>query len=419
MTELSIDQQDLEVPFIPTNEWGLDADLRFLNHGSFGACPSEVLSYQSQLRDHLEYSPVRFNLEKLPRLLTSAKASLAPILGCDVQDFCFVANASEGVMTVLNNIDWQIGDEVVVSRDSYPACRHMLTHLAQKHHFTIKVAQTPFASLDLEWTKQVIDAFAEQCSPQTRLILIDHITSPTALIYPIKELVDLAKIHGAISLVDGAHAPGQLSLALDLLHADFYVGNTHKWLMTPKSCAVLYVCPEWQSRIFPLVLSHGYLADSESRFQAMFAWTGTRDYSAALCMPATLTWLDNHGGLDALRQRNNALCQQAREVIVDALWKDAKPALPPVDAIAHMAAIPLPTKLAQFPQSLVSTVHHSNSAASSRIHPLQQALWALDYEVPIIETEHGTLLRISAQAYNHLIEYRALGDSLRILLGSC
>ena len=159
LDQQDIDQQDLEVPFIPTNEWGLDADLRFLNHGSFGACPSEVLAYQSQLRDQLEYSPVRFNLEQLPRLLTSAKASLAPIVGCDVQDFCFVGNASEGVMTILNSIDWQIGDEVVISRDSYPACRHMLTHLSQKYHFAIKVAHTPFASLDLEWTELVIDAF--------------------------------------------------------------------------------------------------------------------------------------------------------------------------------------------------------------------------------------------------------------------
>ena len=154
-------------------------------------------------------------------------------------------------MTVLNSIDWQAGDEVVVSQDSYPACRHMLTHLAQKYSFAVKVAQCPFTGFASEWNELIIDAFDQQCGPQTRLLLIDHITSPTALVYPVKKLVELAKKYGAFSLVDGAHAPGQLALDLEELQADFYVGNTHKWLLTPKSCAVLYVNPTWQAKSFP------------------------------------------------------------------------------------------------------------------------------------------------------------------------
>ena len=146
-------------------------------------------------------------------------------------------------------------------------------------------------------------------------------------------------------------------------------------------------------------------------------------YSAALCIPAILNWLEQHGGLSVLRQRNNALCQHARRIIIDALWQDSKQdsshksaqALPPLESMAHMAAIPLPKKLAQFPLSQIEQPSQASSASSNRIHPLQQALWAQNYEVPIIETAHGTLMRISAQAYNHLDEYRSLGRALQLL----
>ena len=411
---------DLENPLIAKDQWLIEPKLRFLNHGSFGACPIEILEHQSHLRAQMESSLVRYNLCELPKAIEQAKQSLTSILGCAPQDLCFVSNASEGVMTILNSIDWKAGDEVIISQDSYPACRHMLTHLSLKHDLVIKIAQTPFGAVAneslQEWNTRVLQAFADLCTSNTRLLLIDHITSPTALVYPVKDLITLAKKWNALSLVDGAHAPGQLALDLTSLQADFYVGNTHKWLLTPKSCAVLYVNPKWQNKIFPLVLSHGYLAEPESRFQALFSWTGTRDYTPMITIPKTIAWLNKHGGLDHIRQRNNKLCAQARQLLIQALWYDEAskntPALPPIQSIAHMAAIPLPQDLANFPLHKLNHPSPSSSASASRIHPLQQALWTLDYEVPIIETAHGTLLRISAQAYNSLDEYQALAHTL-------
>ena len=180
----------------------------------------------------------------------------------------FVCNASEGVATALDAVDWTPGDEIIISQDSYPACRHMLTVLATRYQLKISVAHTPFAGEVGLWKRHVIEAFQAQMTPRTRLILIDQITSPTALCYPVHELVQLAREHGLISLVDGAHGPGQLEINLHALSPDFYVGNAHKWLMTPKSCALFYVAPAWRERTFPRVVSHGFLAPASQRFHA-------------------------------------------------------------------------------------------------------------------------------------------------------
>lgn len=402
----------IEKPLIAKEEWHIAPDLCFLNHGSFGACPKDVLHDQERIRLDMERSLVRFNLTQLPTLIQSARESIAPLIGASPESFVFVNNASEGVATALNCIDWHEGDEVIISQDSYPACKHMLTQLVQRYGLVLKEAKTPFG--DDDWQTRVVDAFKQQCTQRTRLILIDHITSPTALIYPIKLLVQLAKKIGAISLVDGAHAPGQLALDLEnTLAPDFYTGNTHKWVMTPKSAAILYVSPKWKTRITPLVISHGYLAQAEQRFHALFDWTGTRDYSAIACIPKTIEWVQQRcGGFMALRMRNNELLRQARSILIDRLWGIQAPSHPPVDALGHMAAILLPPKLAEYPILDLNLTENTSAASADAIHPLQIALWAQGYEVPIIRTIHGVMLRISAQAYNDLSQYRSLADTL-------
>ena len=185
------ERQEIKNPLVEPREWPLDPSLTFLNHGSFGACPREILQRQAALRDQMERSPVRFNLTTLPDLCEAARESVAPLLGVDPKNVVFVSNASEGVSTVLKTIEWRAGDEVIISQDSYPACRHMLNALALRHRLLIKVALTPFGGH--KWEQQVVEAFEAQVSDRTRLILIDHITSPTALVYPVTELTSLAK----------------------------------------------------------------------------------------------------------------------------------------------------------------------------------------------------------------------------------
>ena len=202
-------------PLIDPELWHLDPALQFLNHGSYGACPKEILEVQRAIQLSMERSPVHFMLQQLPELTRKARECLSDLLSADPEHLVFVSNASEGVATALDAISWRSGDEVVLSQDSYPACRHMLTELSKRHGLKIKVALTPFAGVARSrsksehhqmWDQEICEAFRAQCNERTRLILIDHITSPTALIYPVRQLIELANEFGAVSLVDGAHA---------------------------------------------------------------------------------------------------------------------------------------------------------------------------------------------------------------------
>lgn len=401
---------ELRSPLIDPSEWCLDPQLTFLNHGSFGACPIDILDAQRRLQRDLERSPVRFYLDQLPHLLSEARSRAAGLVGAPEEGLVFVSNASEGVATALDMVEWRAGDEVIVSGDTYPACRHMLTDLSGRFGVKVRVAQAPFAGSEEEWRRAVYQAFHDEVSDRTRLILIDHITSPTALVYPVAELVALARACGAISLVDGAHAPAQLDLNLTELNPDFYTGNLHKWVMTPKSGALLYISPRWRERARPRVISHGYLAPSERRLHSLFDWVGTRDYSALCVLPQTLDWIESRVSLSSLRARNHQLAMSARELISATLWPQGG-ALPPASALAHMAAIPLPSSLSDLDDSSVEA-RPVGSASSEALHPLQRALIERSIEVPVINTAHGVMIRVSAQAYNSLDQYERLADIL-------
>jgi isopenicillin-N epimerase len=277
----------------------------------------------------------------------------------------------------------------------------------------VRIAETPFGVKDPKapgayerWSKQVVEAFEAQCSPETRLLLIDHITSPTALVFPVQELIELAVHQGALSLVDGAHAPGHVRVNLSELSPDFYIGNAHKWLMSPKSCAALYVGERWRSQLSPLVISHGYDASPERRLHAQFDWTGTRDLSAWVTLPATLDWLERHGGWQSIVARNHELIIKARASLVRQMWGDAEPSLPPEQALGQMASIPVPAEL---------TAKARLAIGCSTLHPLQEWLFQRSVEVPVIPSPYTgapDLLRISAQAYNTLADYERLAERL-------
>lgn len=401
----------LNSPLIDPGAWLLEPGLRFLNHGSFGACPREILEAQDKWRRALERSPVQFYLHHLPDLLAEARARVASVMNASPEGLVFVSNASEGVSTALHSVDWRAGDEVIVSRDSYPACRHMLSELSERLRLNVRVALTPYAVEGGSWSDAVCKAFQAVVSDRTRLILIDHITSPTALVYPVRALVKLARDVGAVSLVDGAHAPAQLDLDLISLDADFYTGNLHKWMFTPKSAAFLSISDRWRDQTRPQVISHGYLSPPAKRLHALFDWVGTRDYSALCVAPFAIDWVRRHGGFDRLRDRNNQLITSARQVISERLWPHGIE-LPPRHAIAHMAAIPVPDSLAGYTLDEVSSSGEVSSASDGALHPLQIALAHRRYEVPIIHTAHGLMIRISAQAYNTLDQYEQLAETL-------
>jgi isopenicillin-N epimerase len=371
--------------------WSLDPRIDFLNHGSFGACPSVVLEAQAQIRARLEREPVAFMLRELPGLLDEARAALAALVGAAADDLAFVNNATTGVNTVLRSLNFAPGDELLTTDHGYNACRNALDYVAERSGARVVVAAVPFP---LTSRDEVLDAVMNRVTTRTRLALLDHITSSTALVFPIAELVERLAARGVDTLVDGAHAPGMVELELAQLGAAYYTANCHKWLCAPKGSAFLHVRRDRQAGIRPLVISHGANAQDggRSRFRHEFDWTGTQDPTPFLCVVDAIGFLEQllPGGLPELMARNHALALEARAILCATLGI-APPA--PDDMLGAMVTLPLP--------------------AGSQ--PLQDQLLLEDrIEVPIFPwpTNDSRCLRVTAQLYNTPEQYERLAQAL-------
>ncbi len=380
--------------------WDLDPAIDFLNHGSYGACPRAVLDAQAEYRRWMESEPVRFLARELPDLLLSVRVQLAAFLRCDPGSLALLPNATTGVNTVLRSLALRKGDEIVVSNHEYNACRNAVDAVAAERGARVVVAEIPFPLADEE---VVLERIVEKVGERTRLVLVDHVTSPTALVLPVGRLVRELEARDVDVLVDGAHAPGMLDLDLRELDPSYYTGNCHKWLCAPKGAAFLFVRKERQASLRPLVISHGanaLLGENETRFRAEFDWTGTQDPTAWLAIPEAIRFMGTllPGGWTTLRAVNRALALEVREMLCEALAVDP-PA--PDGMIASMAAIPL----------LVGT--RGTNEAMRGWNSLQRALFEeAQIEVPIIPWPDASqfLLRVSAQIYNDLGQYERLAQ---------
>jgi len=394
------------------DHWALDPTTTFLNHGSFGATPKRVLDAQSAWRARLEAQPVEFFVRTLPSALEHALGRLAEFLGARAGGLTCVPNATAGVNTVLRSLapTWSAGDNVVTTDHEYNACRNALDFAATGAGAQVRVAAVRFPNASPE---QVFDAVLAQVDDHTRLVLIDHVTSPTALVLPIEPIVAALRARGVAVLVDGAHAPGMCPLDLDALGADYYTGNLHKWVCAPKGAAFLYARADRVASLRPLSISHGAnatLRPGQSRFRAEFDWTGTADPTPWLCVPEALDVVGAlvPGGWPEVRARNHALCLSARDALCDALGQ-RRPA--PDAMLGSMAAVPVPP-----------TPHLPPSALG--LDPLQEALWvSARIEVPIVPwpmagaeraatATGGHLVRVSAHLHNAPADYARLVEAL-------
>ncbi|MCU0254136.1 MAG: aminotransferase class V-fold PLP-dependent enzyme [Acidobacteria bacterium] len=382
--------------------WTLDPAVAFLNHGSFGACPRPVLDYQTQLRVRLEREPVRFLARQLEPLLDAARTALGAFAGGDPEGLAFVPNATTGVNTVLASLRLAAADELLITDHAYPACRNALEVWAARSGARVVVARVPFplASEDA-FVAPILDAV----TPRTRLALLDHVTAPTALVAPLARLVRALEARGVDTLVDAAHAPGMVPLALEATGAAYTTFNAHKWLCAPKGAAALWVRADRRERIAPLVVSlgHGGPRPGRSRFRQEFDWTGTTDPTPWLAIPEAIRVLDEAvpGGWAALIGRQHALALAARESVARRLGL----ALPcPAEMVGGMASLPLPAPA-------------PGAAAAGRSW---EALEDLLYERHGIESKifpwenapGGMLVRLSAATYNTLGEFDRLAEAL-------
>ena len=366
----------------------LEPDMAFLNHGSYGASPKEVLAAQSDLRQRLESQPVRFMSRELPRRLADAAAVLARFLGAEPADLVFVENATAGCNAVLRSLSLKPGDEVLITDHIYPAVRNILRHVCAESGTLLVEAALPFP---VRGPGEVLAAVVAKLSSRTRLVVLDLITSPTATILPVSDIVRAAKAAGAQVLVDAAHAPGHIDFDVTALGADWVTGNAHKWLFAPKGAAFLWADPQAQADLHPTVISHGY----GKGFQAEFAWTGTRDPSAWLAVPAAIDFYRRIGDR-AIRTHNRDLARRAAALLVE---RFATLAASPPAMRGAMATVALPT-------SLPGDIDTAKA--------LNVRLWERHrIEAPIFAFAGRLWVRISAQVYNEMSEYEQLAGALR------
>jgi isopenicillin-N epimerase len=366
--------------------WTLDPAVAYLNHGSFGACPEAILDKQSELRTRLEREPMDFLVRRLPGLLAEARAALAAFVGADGDDLAFVSNATAGVNAVVRSLAFSPGDEFLTTDHAYAACKKTLDYVASRTGARVVVAPVPFP---LRSDEDVVSAVLSSVTSHTRLAMLDHVTSPTALVFPLERLVRELSARGVDAVVDGAHALGMVPLDLGRLGAAYYTANAHKWLCAPKGAAFLHVRKDRQKGLHPIAISHGY-AGGEARFKDEFDWTGTIDPTAALCVPDCIAYLGGllPGGWPALMETNRALALKARAILCEAL---GVPPPAPASMIGAMASVPLP---AAAPGSPARRLDRDELANWTRERGVES--WFHGWP----PAGGGKLVRVSAQLYN-------------------
>jgi len=381
--------------------FALDPAITFLNHGSFGACPREVLEAQSAIRARMESEPVRFFVQEAGPLIDHARETIAGFVGARPEDLVFVRNATQAVSTVLASLELAPGDELLTTSHAYGACKNALEDRAARSGARVIVAEVPFPIAD---PSQVTDAILARTTDRTRLALIDHVTSPTGLVFPIAEIVARLRARGVETLVDGAHAPGMIALDLEGLGAAYYTGNLHKWLCAPKGSAILHVRRDRQEGLRPLVISHGATSRrARPRLWESFDYQGTDDPSPWICAPASLAALSSMlpGGIEAVRAHNRELTLFARDRLCEALSID-HPA--PDSMIGSLATVPLPPGAGPAPSSAWD------------VDPLARALLEEHrIEIPVFTwpAPGSRLLRIACQVYVDRADVERLLTALR------
>jgi len=386
---------------VPLEAFGLDSRVLHLNHGSFGAAVRAALRAQTEARGELEKATMRFMVRDWQSRLDAARARVAGFVGADPEDLVMIPNPTAGVASIANSIDWKPGDRVVVTDHGYRACFNTLLRIVETHGIeivTVKLSlPVPSSAAVVE---QLVGAIA--ALPRCRLALVDHVTSPTALVLDVLAIAKgiAAAAPSARLLADCAHSAGQVELGLSELGdagAAYAVGALHKWACGPKGSSFLWARRDHRDGLRPVITSHGETpgVGPANRFHARFDWSGTHDPTAYLATPAALEELAAlGGGWPAIRARNHSLALAARDLLIERLGEGAT-SIAPDDMHGSMAAIPI-----ALPEGVAPLA-------------LQSELLDAGIELPIVALPgHGTFVRISAHVYNRLADYDQLADAL-------
>jgi isopenicillin-N epimerase len=376
------------------DEFLIDEGVIFLNHGSFGACPRPVFQTYQAWQSRLEEQPVEFLGRQATKLMSDAREKLAAYLNTVPDNIVYFPNPTTAINMVARSLDLQEGDEILTTNHEYGAMDRTSRFLCSKSGAEYLQLPIPFPMSN---HADFVETFWEGVTPQTRVVFFSHITSPTALIFPAQEICRRAREAGIISIVDGAHAPGQIPVDLTAIGADIYTGACHKWLCAPKGSAFLYANPKLQPLLEPLVVSWGYEAEEPGPSQLIdyHEWQGTRDLAAFLSVPTAIQYQEENNWKE-IRQRCYLLAHNAHRDISD--LASLEPLSPNNhEWLGQMVALRLPQ--ATDPDRLKERLY-----GEYRI------------EVPALLWNDTPLIRISFQAYNTQEDLDTLLNALQELL---
>jgi isopenicillin-N epimerase len=373
----------------------LDPKIHFLNHGSFGATPKPVFEAYQDWQLRLEKQPVLFLGRELSGLLKESRQVLGDYLNASADDLVYVPNATHAVNIVARSLDLKAEDEILTTDHEYGACDYTWDFVCGKtgSKYIRQAIPIPVCTED-----EIVEQFWKRVTSKTKVVYLSHITSSTALRFPVEKICRRARSAGILSIIDAAHSPGQIPVDLQLMGADIVFGNCHKWMLAPKGAAFLYVRGEIQELINPLIVSWGTHPTSEiatgSHFIDLLQWTGTKDPAAALTVPTAIHFMKDHDW-EAVRDRCHALLGQAIGRICDLT---ELPPLYPLDSdfYSQMGIAPIP---------------------KSDLAILKYRLYdEYQIEVPLTEWQDQQFIRISVQGYNSQGDIDALVEALKVLL---
>jgi isopenicillin-N epimerase len=373
---------------VTPTEWLIDPAVAYLNHGGFGALPVEVADAAARIRADVEANPTDVLIRQWQGRVDAVRDRLASLLRGDPSDLVFVANATAGTATVIASLGLAAGDEVVTTDHRYPAVQSQLGVAAARRGVRVVEAHVPVDA----GAGEIVDAVVGSIGARTKLVVIDQIASPTGLHFPVRELVAAVHAAGLPILVDAAHAPGQVEVDLTAIDADFWVGNLHKWVCSPRGCAVMRVAPRWQDVVRPLVASHGYAEG----YQAAFDWTGTHDPVPLFAIPAALDFWERLGWEPVRRYQRTLVTEGARHV-AEALGTRVA-VRDELTAAMRLVALPRPLSV------------EDGVEAAGRL--------TTDHKVTAHITHHAgsSYVRMCGQLYNVPEHYERLADGLRAVL---
>ena len=375
----------------------------YLNHGTVGVTPRVVMQQRAAILDEIERHPSRFMLRDLMHLdastaatpgrdtprLREAAGKVAAFVGCAADGLVFVDNATSGICAVLRSLALDEGDEILLPDHAYGGVARAAAFIARQHGAIVSTFALPFPGCTPD---AMVEALEAALGPRTRVVLLDHVTSETALVMPLAKMAAACRARGVAVLVDGAHAPGAIDVDIESLRVDWYVANLHKWAFVPRACGILWAAPHRRAGLHPAVISWGVTTDD---WIAEFDWTGTRDPSPWLAAPAGIAFMTDRLGIDAMRAYNHSLCWDGAKRLA-AHWGTTFDT--PEAMIGCMAAVPLPARLG------------AGHAAGQRVR--DALLFDHGIEVAVLARAGALWARVSIQVYNDMSDIECLARAV-------